>query len=125
MAKKKASLGSDPLGFIHDTRPSDKLDKLSHQDKMSIQDKLDNAEKLSNMSKLSKLDNPDLQKLPNKPSPDDWVRATFIMRHKFMEQIKALAYWDRKEIKEVVDEIMAEFFKGRKIERKPSKKKVE
>ena len=132
MAKKKARLGSDPLGFIHDTRPEGKQDKPSNLDKQSNLDKLELSDNLNNsskLSKLSKLDNPNLQQLPKKPAQkwqaDEWVRTTFIMREKYSEQIKALAYWERREIKEVVDEMLAAFLKGRKIEPVPSKKKVE
>ena len=35
-----------------------------------------------------------------------WTRATFILKSDYLEKIKALAYWERKEIKEVVDELI-------------------
>lgn len=39
----------------------------------------------------------------------DEVRATFIVRTDQLEQIKAISYWDRKKIKEVLGEAL-EFY---------------
>ena len=44
-----------------------------------------------------------------------WTRNTFILRKKYLEKIKALAYWERKTIKEVMDEALGFYIKGRKI----------
>jgi hypothetical protein len=46
---------------------------------------------------------------------DGWTRATFILRERHLEELKALAYWERKPIKEVMDEALGEFLKGKKI----------
>ena len=35
---------------------------------------------------------------------DGWTRNTFILRKEYLEKIKALAYRERKTIKDVVDE---------------------
>jgi hypothetical protein len=35
-----------------------------------------------------------------------WTRNTFILRKVYLEKIKALAYWERKTIKEVMDEML-------------------
>jgi hypothetical protein len=50
---------------------------------------------------------------------DGWTRATFILRKHHLEKIKELAYWDRKTIKEVMDEALGAYLKGKKI--KPTK----
>lgn len=44
-----------------------------------------------------------------------WTRNTFILRKDYLEKIKALAYWERKTIKDVVDEALGSYLKGRKI----------
>ena len=44
-----------------------------------------------------------------------WTRATFILKSDYLEKIKALAYWERKEIKEVVDELLEFYLKGKRI----------
>jgi len=43
-----------------------------------------------------------------------WTRATFILRNDYLEKIKALAYWERKQVKEVIDEAMGAYLKGKK-----------
>jgi uncharacterized protein YnzC (UPF0291/DUF896 family) len=52
---------------------------------------------------------------------EGWTRATFILRSDYLEKIKALAYWDRKQVKEVIDEALGSYLKGKKI--KPRRNK--
>lgn len=51
---------------------------------------------------------------------DGWTRGTFILRKDYLEMLKTLAYWERKKIKEVIDEALGAYLKGKKI--KPMKK---
>jgi len=46
---------------------------------------------------------------------DGWTRATFIMREDHLNKIKAIAYWKRKNIKEVMDEALGAYLNGKKI----------
>ncbi len=46
---------------------------------------------------------------------DGWTRYTFILRIDYLEKIKALAYWERKKVKDVVDEALGSYLKGKKI----------
>jgi hypothetical protein len=46
---------------------------------------------------------------------DGWTRATFILRKNHLEEIKSLAYWERKTIKEVMDEALGSYLKGKII----------
>ena len=46
---------------------------------------------------------------------DGWTRATFIIKKNHLEKLKALAYLERKTIKEVMDEALGDYLKGRKI----------
>ena len=48
-----------------------------------------------------------------------WTRATFIVRKDHLEKIKAFAYWKRKNIKEVMEEALETYLRGKKI--KPNK----
>jgi len=52
---------------------------------------------------------------------EGWTRATFILREDYLEKIKSLAYWKRKNIKEVMDEVLEEYLKGRKIKSRRNK----
>jgi hypothetical protein len=51
---------------------------------------------------------------------DGWTRATFILRKDHLEKIKAFAYWKRKNIKEVMDEALQTYLKGKRIKPKRS-----
>lgn len=46
---------------------------------------------------------------------DGWTRDTFILRKDYLEKIRALAYWERKKIKDVLDEALGSYLKGKKI----------
>jgi hypothetical protein len=45
---------------------------------------------------------------------DGSTRATFILRKHHFEDLKALAYWERKTIKGVIDEALGSYLKGKK-----------
>jgi uncharacterized protein YnzC (UPF0291/DUF896 family) len=51
-----------------------------------------------------------------------WTRNTFILREDYLEKIRALAYWERKTIKEVVDEALGSYLKGKRID--PTKERT-
>ena len=42
-----------------------------------------------------------------------WTRNTFILRKEYLEKIKALAYWERKTIKDVVDEALGSYLRSK------------
>ena len=46
---------------------------------------------------------------------EGWTRATFIVREDLLEKVKNLAYWDRKQVKEVVNEAIESHVKGKRI----------
>ncbi len=46
---------------------------------------------------------------------EGWTRATFILRKHHLEELKALAYWDRKTIKEVIDEALGSYLKRERL----------
>ena len=46
---------------------------------------------------------------------EGWTRATFILRRDHLEKIKALAYWDRKKVKEVMDEALGAYLRRKRI----------
>ena len=47
---------------------------------------------------------------------DGWTRATFIVRKHHLKELKALAYWERKTIKEVMDEALSSYLKGKNLQ---------
>lgn len=59
---------------------------------------------------------------PPKDNPKEgYTRATFIVREDLLKKLKALAYWERKEIKEVVEEAISTRIGGKRIKPVPSK----
>jgi uncharacterized protein YnzC (UPF0291/DUF896 family) len=46
---------------------------------------------------------------------DGWTRDTFILRKEYLEKIRALAYWERKKVKEVIDEALESYLRGKRV----------
>lgn len=55
-------------------------------------------------------------------SPEKWVRTTVMIREINHGKIKSITYWEKKGIKEVVDEALKGYLKGRKVKPLPKKK---
>lgn len=54
---------------------------------------------------------------------EDLTRATFILREDHLEKIKAYAYWERIQIKDVLEDMCEQFFENKKIRSVPEKKR--
>jgi len=57
-------------------------------------------------------------KTSEKGLQDGWTRATFILRRNYLVRLKASAYWERKKIKEVVDEAFGLYLRGKRQKRR-------
>ena len=44
---------------------------------------------------------------------DGLTRATFVLRKDYLSKLKAVSYWDRKKMKEVIDEALGGYLKGK------------
>ena len=98
---KKARLGMDPF------KTSEGVDAL-------IKDTREVKSKSSGLSKQSNPRAPAGKGSGSKAGlPPGWTRATFIVREDLLEKVKNLAYWDRKEIKEVVTQALERYLKGK------------
>jgi hypothetical protein len=49
---------------------------------------------------------------PKRNTPQSEVRATFIIREVYQEKLKSVAYYDRKKIKDVLDEALSNYFEA-------------
>jgi hypothetical protein len=99
-------------------------DLLSKQDlsnKQSLQSKRSKQSKQGLPSKRSNQSNTGKATSSNGLS-DGWVRATFIMREDNLEKVKDFAYWERLQIKEVIDEALENYFSEKKIRKRPEKR---
>jgi len=43
-----------------------------------------------------------------------WTRATFIIKDEYLEKIRALSFWEKKDIKVIMDEMLKEYFKNKR-----------
>ena len=133
---KETRLGTDPLQWIQDSRQNDPefstQSVLSKQSVSSNQDISSNQSGSSNQSVLSKQgvhQNPQnggtrrnsrvITTASQEGLPDGWIRATFIVQEHQLAQIKALAYWERKQIKEVITEALSAYLAERHVEPLP------
>lgn len=46
---------------------------------------------------------------------EGWIRATFVLRKVYLGKLKAVSFWDRKKMKDVIDEALGSYLKGKKI----------
>jgi len=106
---KKPRLGHDPfkdegpLSFIRDSR-ADKPGKP------------DNTGNIGNTIIPARAGKPKGRpKGTEAPDRDAWTRATFIVRRARLEKMKALAYWERQNLKQVLDLALESYLKGRAI----------
>jgi hypothetical protein len=62
-----------------------------------------------------------LNETSQKGLKDGWTRATFILRKDYLEKLKSISYWQRRKIKEVIDEALRSYLEGKRIRRKTSR----
>jgi len=46
---------------------------------------------------------------------DGWTRATFVLRKDYLKKLKAVSYWERKKMKEVIGEALGAYLNGKRI----------
>ena len=126
----------DPLGWIGGEQTEKPPESAGKASPTNSPGKSSKAGKSSTPGPSSKTSNPSKHDLPSPPSvPDNpsghsgptrgtttsrglrpgWTRATFIVKEKTVQQLKAVAYWDRKELKRVVEEAFAAYLVGREL----------
>lgn len=54
---------------------------------------------------------------------EDLTRATFILKQEYLDKIKAYAYWERLQIKDVLEQMCDDFFDSKKVRSIPDRKK--
>jgi len=52
----------------------------------------------------------------SKGLPEGWTRATFIVRQDLVQKVKRAAYWDRKQIKDLVTEALDAYLVDKKTD---------
>lgn len=84
-------------------------------------EKRDAVDILMGNSKPSKPDKPVSKpskqvSLSSKPSKPGYKRQTYIVREDYIEKIRAMAYWERREITEVINELLGGCLKDKKTD---------
>jgi len=105
----KERIQRDPLSWIADTRPAGDSKQSKHS-KQRLQSKPSPQPQGSRPLRAVKSTKQGLKA--------GWTRATFIVREDVLEHLKSLAYWERQELKAVVDQALSSYLKG-----KPAKPK--
>jgi hypothetical protein len=47
--------------------------------------------------------------------PSGWARRTFIVKEEYLEKLEALSYWERKPLKELMDEALNSFLSNKQF----------
>ena len=111
-------------GVLSPPSPPGNPEKPSKPGKSSTQGGPSKAGKPSKQGLPSQSSSPDNPSTPgNRPKGSTtskglrpgWTRATFIVREETVQQLKAVAYWDRKELKRVVEEAFRLYLEGKEI----------
>lgn len=131
----------DPLGWIGGETVEKDGKKEGLQGGPGNPENLSKPSKSGTQGPQSKTGNPSKHDLPSPPSRPDlpgipsmpprgsttskglrpgWTRATFIVREETLQQLKAVAYWDRKELKRVVEEAFRAYLSGKDIKPVPA-----
>jgi hypothetical protein len=96
----KSRLGTDPFA------PSGGVHAL-------IQDTRESTPEISSLSSIQSNSSKHSSRIGLKPG---WTRATFIVRDDILEKLKDLAWWDRKDIKEVLEEALTSHLANKTFE---------
>ncbi len=136
----------DPLGWIDGDQAETSGENAGKSSPPSNPRNLSNAGKPSTHSPSSKPSNSSKHELPGQPSAPErpskpgvpskgtttskglrpgWTRATFIVKEETVQQLKAVAYWDRKELKRVVEEAFRAYLKQKPLSPIPPENSVE
>ena len=109
MAKKQRigsnPLKEEPLSFIQDTRDKNQPSKQGLQD-----------------INLTKRKRRDITKSSQEGCAIGWTRATFIVDENKLLKLKRAAYWNRKQLKDIIDECLNSYLQGKTYKPIPDEK---
>jgi hypothetical protein len=104
--EKRARIGTDPLSWIKDSKDESASDVHGTQGIQSIHSADDPRGKRRRV----------ITKTSQRGLPEGWERATLIVQEAHLEKIKALAYWERKKIKDVIAEAFSAYLDDKDVE---------
>ena len=107
--EKKARIGTDPLSWIKDST-ADEPEEGTHSTQHTQSLQSINIEERSPRKRQRVI-----TKTSQRGLPEGWERATFIIQEEQLEKIKALAYWERKKIKDVIAEAISAYLEDKDV----------
>ncbi|MFZ5953809.1 MAG: hypothetical protein ACOYT8_01775 [Candidatus Dependentiae bacterium] len=111
----KNGLGRIPKSLTMLNQKKDKQEKNNAQ----YQEKIEQEPKIVPLAQIYQ---EKAKKTTQKGLPAGWTRATFIIEEKMNDKIRALAYWERLTVKEIVYEALRDYLKGKQIKPIPEKR---
>jgi len=114
---KKPRLGHDPfkdegpLSFIRDTR--------AETPKAGKPSKPGNTSNTGNTKIRARAGKAGRPKGTGAPDRELWTRATFIVRRDKLDKLRAVAYWDRTNLKRALDKALDHYLKGKAVKPVP------
>lgn len=123
----KKAMGKNPLGFIRNTDINDddlEIEASPFPDsKHDKQENIGNSRTLNTQTHIPENDQNiyPINNVPRNGLPENWVRATYILQTSIVEKIRAVAYWERKQVKEVAEEAFLRYLEGKRIDPIPKK----
>lgn len=112
----KQRLGTDPLGWIKSTTDTTQKSKQTKKTKAEpVKSKKDDEAVVKKTRRV-------ITKSSQEGLREGWTRATFIVREDLLEKIKDLAYWERKQLREILNEVLENYLKGKKVKPREGRK---
>lgn len=105
MSKQK--LGRDPLAWIGKNQEN-KEDHQEQQQEETISVRKSNAGRPSTIKR-------EIEKSSQEGLPENWTRATFIVKEDLLKKLKDYSYTDRRSLKEIVNEMITEYLQDKDI----------
>ena len=110
--EKKARIGTDPLSWIKDSSTQEPEEGThSLHDTQSVQ----SVQSIHREERPRRKRRRVITKTSQRGLPEGWERATFIIQEEQLEKIKALAYWERKKIKDVIAEAISAYLEDKDV----------
>lgn len=123
--KKKRRLGNDPLAWIGQSTIESSSNSTRQEKETGLPNEVSNVEDPSTLRKqkrrITGVQVPPAKAI--KSLGEEWTRKTYQTRQKYHDKIEAIAYWERRDIREVMTTILESYLDSYKVKPLPEKRK--
>jgi len=109
---RKSFQGIDAILGMSEVEPTSPSEELSDRSTAASEEKQLSSGS-NDSSKGPSLIKPDRKEGAGRGRPVSGVRATTVFRPESLERVRAVAYWERRAIKDVVDDALTQFFESK------------